>query len=196
MRAALFACALALSTTACLEETTDQAADPAAAPAAGEEQVAQPAMAGPQAVEGAIDWAAARAAKPASPGDGMVSVQSGEPPQVPVLLPSGIVQAQNARAPALVTTEDGYFATYQTPKYDAIVNGTKKAYATGAAGPAAAKDEMKFTTGEASAQLAFSRFGADYLIEFECRAVDGGDSCITEPEAREFADSLFVSQTQ
>jgi hypothetical protein len=26
--------------------------------------------------------------------------------------------------------------------------------------------------------------------------VDGGASCITEPEAKEFADSLFVAQTQ
>jgi hypothetical protein len=55
---------------------------------------------------------------------------------------------------------------------------------------------MKFTTSEGAAQLAFSRYGADYVIEFECREIDGAESCITEPEAKEFADSLFVAQTR
>jgi hypothetical protein len=55
---------------------------------------------------------------------------------------------------------------------------------------------MKFTTSDASAQLTFSRYGADYLIEFECREVDGPEGCITEAEAKEFAESLFVAQTQ
>src|SRR5690606_13199316 len=115
-----------------------------------------------------------------------ISVQSvtgtQAPPKVPVLLPSGIVQAQNARPPALVSTEDGYFATYQLPRYDAIVNGSLKAYEAGAP-QAGQKEDMKFTQAEAGAQLAFSRFGADYLIEFECRQLDGAATCITEDEA-------------
>lgn len=147
-----------------------------------------------------IDWAAARAAKEADPAaDSAVSIQSvtGQTglPQVPVLLPSGIVQAQDARPPALVATPDGYFATYQTPRYDAIVNGTKKAYSAGAS-DSPVRPDMAFTLGEASAQLSFSRFGADYLIEFECRQIDAAESCISEDEAKAFADSLFVSQTQ
>ena len=154
----------------------------------------------PRAVEDSIDWAAAREARTKAPvTDANIQVQSvgaGQVPEVPVLLPSGIVQPQNARAPMMVKTEDGYFATYQTPKYDAIVNGTKKAYATDGGEAASDSEEMVFTQSDASAQLAFSRFGADYLIEFECRQVDGGDSCITEDEARAFAESLFVAETQ
>ena len=117
------------------------------------------------------------------------------PAPVPMLLPSGIAQTASDRPTPPVVTADGYFATYHLPKYDAIVNGSKRAYA--AAGQVAGdKSVMKFTTGEASAQIAFSRYGADYLIEFECREVDGGDSCVTEAEAKEFAESLFVAQTQ
>ncbi|MDZ4762577.1 MAG: hypothetical protein SGJ21_16065 [Alphaproteobacteria bacterium] len=185
----------ALASAACLEESAT-----APVPETPSEQALENA-AGPRAVEGEIDWVAARTARAAAPvTDAAVSIQSvspdAGPPPVPVLLPSGIVQAQNARPPALVTTEDGYFATYQTPKYDAIVNGSKQAYSTAGANASGSKEAMKFTTGEASAQLSFSRFGADYLIEFECREVDGGESCITEDEARAFGESLFVSQTQ
>jgi hypothetical protein len=39
-------------------------------------------------------------------------------------------------------------------------------------------------------------YGADYLIEFECREVDGAESCITEQEAKDFAERLFVAQTR
>jgi hypothetical protein len=55
---------------------------------------------------------------------------------------------------------------------------------------------MKFTTVEAGAQLAFSRYGADYVIEFECREVDSPEGCITEAQAKEFAESLFVAQSR
>lgn len=157
------------------------------------------ALKGPPAVEGKIDWQAARDAKMKQTiTDTPITVQSAdgknEPPKVPVLLPSGIVQTASAKPPALVATKDGYFATYHLPKYDAIVNGSNKGYSAG--GKAGDKEAMKFTTGEASAQLSFSRFGADYLIEFECREVDGSNSCINEDQAKEFADSLFVQNTQ
>ena len=206
MRAQLLACVLALSLTACLEEEaaapegaasteTGQAAPDGQEPSF---QVAQ-APAGPPQVSGQIDWEAARADRAkSSTNTANVQVQNvtgnQAPPPVPMLLPSGIVQAQNARPPAVVTTEDGYFATYQLPRYDAIVNGTATATVTGA--EAGDKTEMKFDVTEGGAQLAFSRYGADYLIEFECRQIDGGETCLTEDEAKEFADSLFVAQTQ
>lgn len=195
---------LMLSVVAALAACTQETAPP---PAASENQtpVAEGSppdatLVGPQAVEGQIDWAAARAARAASPvTDTPISVQSvtgtQTPPKVPVLLPSGIVQAQNARPPALVSTADGYFATYQLPRYDAIVNGSQKSYSADAP-PAGDKEAMKFTQAEAGAQLAFSRFGADYLIEFECRQLDGSATCISEDEAKAFAESLFVQQTQ
>ena len=67
----------------------------------------------------------------------------------------------------------------------------------GAQAPAATdKSEMKFQTSEGSAQLAFSRYGADYLIEFECREIDSPEGCITEAQAKEFAESLFVAQSR
>lgn len=178
-------------------------APPAVEPAsvAGQEQPGGETLAGPQATTATIDWEAARSAKLQQPvTDTPITVQntraSQEPPKVPVLLPSGIVRSQSDAPPALVMTQDGYFATYKLPKYDAIVNGSQKAYAAGAAAAGGDKQALKFSTGEGSAQLSFSRFGADYLIEFECREVDGGESCITEDEAKAFADSLFVQQTQ
>ncbi len=157
-------------------------------------QVAQPE--GPDQVATEIDWEAARAARASSSvNSSNVTTQNatGAPPEVPVLLPSGVVQAQNARPPAMVMTDDGYFATYEMPRYDAIVNGTKTAYG---AQRADRGDDMDFTISEGSAQLAFSRFGADYLIEFECRQVDGAPSCVTEEEAQAFAESLFVAETR
>jgi hypothetical protein len=201
------AAALALALVACEQQASAPPTDTAAAPETAGPQAAdqvQPAMAGPPVEEGSIDWTAARADRAASPAADQASAmvqsatgQTAGPPAVPVLLPSGIVQAQgdNARPPALVATEDGYFASYQMPRYNAVVNGSKRAYVTGAAA-AAAGDAMAFTPMEAGAQLAFSRYGADYLIEFECRQIDGSASCITEEEARAFAETLFVAQTQ
>ncbi|MBU6318274.1 MAG: hypothetical protein KGS00_01355 [Alphaproteobacteria bacterium] len=198
-RASLIVCLLGLATGGCLKAPDDGKPQTETATEAPADQVAG--SAGPlAAADQTIDWEAARAAKAAGPAtDSAVTIQSvtgqGGLPQVPVLLPSGIVQAQDARPPALVATPDGYFATYQTPRYDAIVNGTKKAYSAGVS-DGSARPDMAFTLGEASAQLSFSRFGADYLIEFECRQIDAAESCISEDEAKAFADSLFVSQTQ
>jgi hypothetical protein len=205
MKTPLLAASLALALMACEQRATTPATDTAQPEVSGpQEQTAQPAVAGPPTEDGAIDWAAARADRAASPAadQASVSVQSvtGDapgPPAVPILLPSGIVQVQgaDARPPALVATDDGYFANYRMAKWDAVVNGSKRAYVTGEA-PAANAGEMKFTVSDASAQMAFTRYGADYLIEFECRQLDGALGCITEEEARDFANSLFVAQTQ
>jgi hypothetical protein len=173
-------------------------------PRQNSEQAVAPApdqqLAGPQAVENQINWEAARADLSKRPADAPVTIQTAGqegPSPVPMLLPSGIAVPQGAdqRPTIPVVTKDGYFATYHLPRYDAIVNGSQRAYAAGSP-PANGKEDMKFTTGEASAQLAFSRYGADYVIEFECREVDGAESCINEQEAKEFAESLFVAQTR
>lgn len=198
MRVLVLATILAAGLSACTKEGAG-AGDPSQASTSGDQNV-QVASAGPQAVEGQIDWDKARADFAKRPEDQktMEIQAAGEdgPPPVPMLLPSGIVQPQTDRPVPPVVTKDGYFATYHLPRYDAIVNGSNKAYA--AAGQAAGGDKsaMKFTTGEASASLSFSRYGADYTIDFECREVDGGDSCITEAEAKQFGDSLFVAQTR
>lgn len=194
MRLVILASA-ALFAAACTQETP---ADPAAAntPAAGEEAPVQVASA--PSTEGQIDWAKAQADFTAKrPADAPVLPQQvqDKPSPVPMLLPSGIVQTASDRPTPPVVTKDGYFATYHLPRYDAIVNGSMKAY-TGTGQAAGDKEAMKFTMGEAVASLAFSRYGADYLIDFECREIDGPTSCITEAEAKEFAESLFVAQTR
>ena len=191
-----------LGLTACTDKgaaTTDptQAAAPAGAPA---DQQAAATPAGPPSTTSTINWDAARAdlaKRPASvQGVTIQSAGNSGPPPVPMLLPSGVVSAQSADRPTPpVVTDDGYFATYHLPKYDAIVNGSNKAYTSGQAATGN-KEEMKFQTGEASASLSFQKYGASYTIDFECRKVDGGDSCITEKEAKDFANSLFVAQTQ
>jgi hypothetical protein len=183
---------LAAAAAACTQETP---APPEAAKPA-ETANAQPAAA--PAVTGTIDWEAAKADLSKRPADAPVLPQSvqDKPVPVPMLLPSGIVQTASDRPSPPVVTKDGYFANYHLPRYDAIVNGSMKAYATPGQAAGGDKSAMKFTTGEASAQLSFSRYGADYLIEFECREVDGPEGCITEAEAKEFAESLFVAQTQ
>jgi hypothetical protein len=199
MRALALASMVALA-AACTEEGAGPS-DPSHNP----EQAATPApdqqLAGPQAVNSQINWDAARADFAKRPADqqNVTVQQAGQdgPSPVPMLLPSGIASAQSTdqRPTIPVVTKDGYFATYHLPRYDAIVNGSQRAVASGQTAQGD-KEAMKFTTGEASAQLAFSRYGADYVIEFECREVDGAESCITEPEAKEFAESLFVAQVR
>jgi hypothetical protein len=194
MRLVILASVAALA-AACTAETP---ADPAAVKTpAAEEQTAQVASAPSQ--EAQIDWTKAQADFAAKrPADAPVLPQSvqDKPSPVPMLLPSGIVQTASDRPTPPVVTKDGYFATYHLPRYDAVVNGSMKAY-TGTGGPAKGdKEAMKFTMGEAVASLAFSRYGADYLIDFECREIDGPQGCITEAEAKEFAESLFVAQTR
>ncbi|MDP3492310.1 MAG: hypothetical protein Q8R82_04295 [Hyphomonadaceae bacterium] len=188
----------ALFAAACTQETP---ADPAAAntPApAGEEAPVQVASA--PSTEQTVDWEKARADFTAKrPADAPATVQTAGqdgPSPVPMLLPSGIVQTASDRPTPPVVTKDGYFATYHLPRYDAIVNGSMKAYTGTGQAAVGDKEAMKFTLGEAVASLAFSRYGADYLIDFECREIDGPTSCITEAEAREFAESLFVAQTR
>lgn len=192
MRVLILASIAALA-AACTQETP---APEAAAPApAGEEQVQ---VASAPSTEGQVDWTKAQADFAAKrPADAPVLPQSvqDKPSPVPMLLPSGIVQTASDRPVPPVVTKDGYFATYHLARYDATVNGSMKAY-TGTGAPAGDKEAMKFTTGEAAASLSFSRYGADYLIDFECREVDGPGSCITEAEAKEFAESLFVAQTR
>lgn len=196
MRSLLFSgiALFAITAAACTAE--QPAAPTATAPAATtDDQVAQPASAGPPPVAGQIDWASARADAAARPSDVVIPQSVGSDPlTVPMLLPVVVQTASDRPTPPRVT-KDGYFATYHLPRYDVIVNGSSKAYQAGSP-PAGDKADMKFTTVEAGAQLAFSRYGADYVIEFECREVDSPEGCVTEVQAKEFAESLFVAQSR
>jgi len=150
-----------------------------------------------------IDWEAARrdlAARPLESREGSFQVQSGgDAPPVPVFLPSGPVAAQSGDvAVRFQPTSDGYYAFFPSETYDIIVNGTNVVIsepgATTAPVRSAAFVFQPTTTG---AQVAFSRYGADYLVEFECKdLVNGLPACITEEEAVAFARDLAISGTR
>lgn len=187
----LAAAALLVALTACTEETPAAPVTPAAE---GQPAATLPA---PPTVSGEINWQAAQADLAARPSDVVVPQSVGDGPLlVPMLLPGGIVQTQSDRPTPPRITKDGYFATYHLPRYDVIVNGSQKAYVASTPAAAAGKETPKFQTVEAGARLTFSRYGADYEIEFECRQIDGPEGCITEAEANEFAESLFVAQSR
>ena len=199
MKALLLAgiAALAVATSAC---TDDKKVPVAGAPQAEDGKPVEVASA-PQvpSTTASVDWAAARADLAKRPADIVVPQAAGSDPLVvPMLLPGNIAQTQgvNDRPTAPRTLKDGYVANYHLPRYDVIVNGTAKSYAVGTQAPATDKSEMKFQTSEGAAQLAFSRYGADYLIEFECREIDSPEGCITEAEAKELAEGLFVAQSR
>lgn len=182
--------------SACTEETPTT---PAPAQPSGEVTTqSAPTPAGPPSVDATINWQAARDAATQRPSDVVVPQSVGDGPLlVPMLLPGGIVQTQSDRPTPPRITKDGYFATYHLPKYDVTVTGSQKSYVTGAT-PQAGVDLEKpqFETVEAGARLNFTRFGASYDVAFECRQIDGPEGCITEAEALEFAESLFVAQSQ
>lgn len=192
----LILASMAVLAAACTEEKP--AAPVAATTPAAEEAPVQVASA--PSTEQTVDWEKARADFTSKrPADAPATVQtSGQegPSPVPMLLPSGIVQTASDRPTPPVVTKDGYFATYHLARYDAIVNGSMKAYTGTGQTATGDKEAMKFTKGEAVASLSFSRYGADYLIDFECREIDGPEGCITEAEAKEFAESLFVAQVR
>jgi hypothetical protein len=166
--------------------------------AANEPAAVQPANTPPPvpSVSAQVDWEAARADLAKRPSDVVVPQSVGDAPlTVPMLLPE-IVQTASDRPTPPHVMSDGYVANYHLAKYDVIVNGSNKAYQAGGQGQQPAdKAAMKFQTVEGGAQLAFSRYGADYLIEFECREMKP-EGCITRQEAEAFAESLFVAQTR
>lgn len=152
----------------------------------------------------AIDWDAANAdlarrnAAARSFGseeEETLQIQSGgDPVAVPILLPTGIVSVQRAgTGPTIRQTNDGYFARYPGLKYDIVVHGTNEIAA--AAGDTIIRDEdFDFVDLMDGAQVSLSRYGADYLISFECNGAEGGmASCIDQEEAFEVARGLIIS---
>ena len=175
-------------------ETPGTAAEP------GAELPVRPESASSGAV---IDWEAARrdlASRSADDMEGSFSVQSGgDAPPVPVFLPSGPVAAQSGDvAVRFQPTNDGYYAFFPSEAYDIIVNGTNVVMTEpGAGAPPARTDAFSFQPTTNGAQVAFSRYGADYLVEFECKElVNGSPACITEDEAVAFARDLAISGTR
>lgn len=184
---------------------------PAETPEAEQTEVTAPEPAAPElpvrpaAAESgtAIDWEAARrdlAARSSENPDGAFQVASGgEAPPVPVFLPSVPVVAQGGEAAIrFQPTSDGYYAFFPGEAYDTVVNGTNVVIADpGASAPPARTDAFNFQPTTTGAQVAFSRYGADYLVEFECKEmVNDLPACITEEQAVAFARDLAISGTR
>lgn len=159
----------------------------------------------PQAVESTagIDWEAARRDMASVPGDqreqGSFQVQSGSgAAPVPVLLPTGIVVPQSVGGGIkFLPMSDGYFATYPGVDYDIVVNGTNEVIGAGDSAHSGADTEPVFVSTASGAQVVFSRYGADYLIEFDCKNATGAaPTCITQDEALEIAHKLVIAGTR
>ena len=148
-----------------------------------------------------IDWAAAAAdfAEQTGGDDPVVSIASTDstPPPVPILLPSGgpVSVATDGSGPRFKQTADGYYAVYPYENYDVIVNGTNEIIGARPEGP---RDEsLKFTATAAGAQVSLSRYGADYLVEFECYEINPATgTCIEEADAIAVAESLVIRGTR
>lgn len=157
----------------------------------------------PEAIEGQanIDWSAARADLAMIPSDdreGAFQIASGgQAPPVPVLLPSGIVIPAGAETQVrFQPLADGYFASYPGAAYDIIVNGTNEVIGQSARMDDGL-DKINFQATASGAQVALSRYGADYLVEFECNDADGGGAdCISEDEALDVARKLVIAGTR
>lgn len=152
--------------------------------------------------EAAIDWEAARrdlAARPLEDREGSFQVASGDAaPPVPVFLPSAPVSVQGGESDVrFQPMSDGYYAFFPGEKYDTVVNGTNKVIAAPGEEKAARDEAFNFQPTMTGAQIAFSRYGADYLVEFECKELTNGvPACITQEEAEAFATDLVISGTR
>jgi|JI10StandDraft_1071094.scaffolds.fasta_scaffold175004_2 hypothetical protein len=151
-------------------------------------------------VDRTVDWGAA-AAKAGVTGKTVVSAQSvGVDIQSPVpmlALPNISAQAVDSGKQIVKATGDGYFATFPGAKYDVVVTGTKKAYKAPETAPpptvsTQSVDEFAYSQTDTGAEVTFKQFGADYLVQFECKRPDETKPCITEAEARGVVESLVM----
>ncbi len=150
-----------------------------------------------------IDWDAARrdlASRPLdSREEGAFQIASGAgAPPVPVFLPSSPVAAQSGEGGMrLQPTRDGYYAFLPGDDWDAIVNGSNRVITPPGETVQPRGESFNYQPTTTGAQVAFSRYGADYLVEFECKELTNGlPACITEEDAVSFAQDLVISGTR
>ena len=117
---------------------------------------------------------------------------------VPVLLPTGIVIPQGAEnQPIIQSLSDGYFATYPGIDYTIIVNGTNQVIGERPETSDEEEIELKYRPTMSGANVSFNRYGADYLVEFECKTLTNGEAdCINEEEALEVTEKLVIAGTR
>lgn len=183
-------------------ETAEPADDSALVPVQAQQTQTRQGRETVRTAEASIDWDAARndlAARGRSADGQAFQIESGpDAPPVPVLLPSGLVRTASAERPRFVTMADGYYAKYPGTGFDIIVSGTNEWYSGGTAGRESPAGEAVFTRTMTGAQVALNRYGAAYLVEFECLDAEGADpsGCISETEALDIARGLQITGTR
>lgn len=182
--------------------TSDPAPD-LQAEAAEAEPHALPSREATQEAAAAIDWTTASAefaAQPREEGASNFQIASGDgPPAVPILLPPSDFETAStdpAKRPRFQQLTDGYYASYPGDDYDIIVNGTNEVIGTSGATETDAETFLFQPTGS-GAMVSFSKYGADYLIEFECKNISGDrPDCIGEEDAIAKARELVIARTR
>jgi hypothetical protein len=178
-------------------------ADPSAVAAPPEQPPELPVRPASAVTAATIDWDSARrdlAARPLDERTGDFQVATGaEPPPVPVMLPGGdvAIAATAGGGVRFQPMADGYFVNVPGQAYNIIVNGTNRVAAAAVGEAATPRDAAyRFLATSTGAQVAFSKYGADYLVEFECNEVSGDGTCITEADALKIAQELNISGTR
>lgn len=149
-----------------------------------------------------IDWDAARsdfAARPVTDGNAFTIASENAPP-VPVLLPSAPVSVASDGDDGVQfrPLNDGYYAVYPGDAYDMIINGTDRLAAAPGRSGTASDTDLRFEETITGAQVAFSRYGASYLVEFACKSDEAvtGDGCINEADAKAAVTDLLLAGTR
>lgn len=156
--------------------------------------------------ERAIDWAAAKKDAPAStaatvarsdfnPQVQTASAGSPVPMLAPPIAATAAAGLTDSDGPTVRVTEDGYFATFEGPRYDVIVNGTKAFFIAPDGAPkktdkALSDTDYRYEVGEGEVQVTFRRYGADYMIQFACKTGSPDTPCINQTDAIAFARRL------
>lgn len=150
-----------------------------------------------------IDWEKARAdyaTRDTGPDDNLFEVASADDLPVPILLPSTPVTAASTddNSMSFRPLEDGYYAVYRGEVYDMIINGTDRLVAAPGRVSSQTDTDLRFEETMTGAQIAFSRYGASYLVEFACKSAAAamGDGCVSEEEARTAVQDLLLAGTQ
>lgn len=147
-----------------------------------------------------IDWEKARADFAARPAvdENAFTVASENAPPVPVLLPSAPVSVASDGSDGVQfrPLNDGYYAVYPGEAYDMIINGTDRLAAAPGRSGTASDTDLRFEETMTGAQVAFSRYGASYLVEFACKSEGASDGCVSEDDAKAAVQDLLLAGTR
>lgn len=152
-----------------------------------------------------IDWEQARqdfATRDLSDDSSTFGIASGgDAPSVPVLLPTRPITTASADGSPtfkVVPMNDGYYAVFDGEAYDMIINGSDRIAPASAGDPTLDPAAFRFEETITGAQVSFKRYGASYLVEFNCNGRPPGpdSNCIDEDEAVAAVQDLLVAETQ